>query len=177
LIPYMVHAAVRGDYVQLARTYAVDLGADLDSRAQLATFWVILCSEPWAGFDVVPTAREGAGSFLADASLARARLFRSACRVVPRGSVPADVRADGVIHAPVLLLAGGADPIDPVANIRGWRRVFPNGRLVVVPGGGHGVVDRGCLPALVARFVARGTATGIDASCARRMALPPFATG
>jgi pimeloyl-ACP methyl ester carboxylesterase len=177
LIPYMIHAAARGDYVPLARTYAADLGADLDPRAQLATFWVILCSEPWAGFDPGPTARDGAGSFLADASLARARLFLSACRVVPRASVPDDVRADGVIRAPVLLLAGGADPIDPVSNIRGWRRVFPNGRLVVVPAGGHGVVDRGCLPALVARFVARRTAAGIDASCARRIPLPPFATG
>ena len=81
------------------------------------------------------------------------------------------------LRAAVLLLAGDADPIDPVSNIRGWRRVFPNGRLVVVPGGGHGVVDRGCLPALVARFVARGTAAGLDASCARRIPLPPFATG
>jgi pimeloyl-ACP methyl ester carboxylesterase len=177
LIPYMIHTAARGDYVPLARTYAADLGADLDPRAQLATFWVILCSEPWAGFDPGATADDGAGSFLAHASLARARLFRSACRDVPRGSVPEDVRADGVIRTPVLLLAGGADPVDPVANIRGWRRVFPDGRLVVVPGGGHGVVDRGCLPALVARFVARGTATGIDASCARHIPLPPFATG
>jgi len=176
-IPYMVHAAARGDYVPLARTYETDLGADLDPRAQLATFWVILCSEPWAGFDPGVTARESAGSFLAHASLVRARLFQRACRVVPRAAVPDDVRADGVIRAPVLLLAGSADPVDPVPNIRGWRRVFPNGRLLVVSGGGHGVVDRGCLPALVARFVQRGTASGIDASCARRVELPPFATG
>jgi pimeloyl-ACP methyl ester carboxylesterase len=177
LIPYMVHAAARGDYVPFARTYAADLGADLDPRAQLATFWVILCSEPWAGFDPGATARDGAGSFLAHASLARARLFRQACGAVPRGDVPDDVRADGVIRSPVLLLAGSADPVDPVGNIHGWRRVFPNGRLLVVPGGGHGVVDRGCLPVLVARFVARGTADGLDASCARRIPLPPFATG
>ncbi|HST19092.1 MAG TPA: alpha/beta fold hydrolase [Gaiellaceae bacterium] len=176
-IPYMVHAAAHGDYVPLARTYAVDLGADLDPRAQLATFWVILCSEPWAGFDLGATARDGVGSFLAHASLARARLFGSACRVVPRAAVPDDVRADGVIRSPVLLLAGSADPVDPVGNIHGWKAVFPNGRLIVVSGGGHGVIDRGCLPALVARFVARGTASGLDASCARRIELPPFATG
>ena len=76
-----------------------------------------------------------------------------------------------------LLLAGGADPLDPVANLRGWRRAFPNGRLVVVPGGAHGSIEYGCIQTLVARFVAADTARGLDTSCARRIALPPFETG
>ena len=46
---------------------------------------------------------------------------------------------------PVLLLAGDADPQDPPANVAGWRRAFPNGRLVSVPGLAHGVIAYGCL--------------------------------
>jgi hypothetical protein len=74
----------------------------------------------------------------------------------------------------VLLLAGDSDPQDPPANLSGWRRTFPDGRLIAVRGLAHGVVAYGCLRLVVARFVASGTARGLDASCAERLALPPF---
>jgi pimeloyl-ACP methyl ester carboxylesterase len=173
-IPFVIQAAARGSYVPLARAYASGVGSDLDARARLATFWVILCSEPWARFDPVETARLGAGSYLAHAAVARARVFRRACGAVPKGRVP---RAAGVTRAPVLLLAGGADPLDPPANLRGWRRAFPDGRLVVVPGAGHGAIDYGCVQVLVARFVERARAGGLDAGCVHDVQLPAFMTG
>jgi pimeloyl-ACP methyl ester carboxylesterase len=103
----------------------------------------------------------------------RARLFRRACSGVPAARAAWSARP-APVHVPVLLLAGGADPLDPVANLRGWRHRFPDGRLVVVPGAGHGVVGDGCVPALVAQFVARAVARGLDLSCARHVPLPAF---
>ncbi len=89
IIPFAVNAAAHGDYTTLATTYAAQLGgSNLDPLARLVPFWVILCSEPWAAFDPAATARAGKGSYLARAALARARLFRRACRVVPKGRVP-----------------------------------------------------------------------------------------
>jgi pimeloyl-ACP methyl ester carboxylesterase len=81
------------------------------------------------------------------------------------------------VRAPALLLAGGADPLDPAANLRGWRRVFPHGRLIVVPGAGHGTIEYRCVQALVARFVDRGSTTGLEPACARHVSLPTFMTG
>jgi pimeloyl-ACP methyl ester carboxylesterase len=81
------------------------------------------------------------------------------------------------VRAPTLLLAGGADPLDPATNLRGWRRVFPHGRLVVVPGAGHGTLEYACVQKLVARFVDRARAAGLDASCVRHVPLPQFITG
>jgi pimeloyl-ACP methyl ester carboxylesterase len=176
-IPYVVHRAFEGDYVPLGTAYATQLGADLDPRSRLAMYWVILCSEPWAGFDAAATARDGIGSYLASAADARARLFAQACAVVPRGRVPPGSGSVVATRVPALLLAGGADPLDPVANLHGWRRAFPNGRLVVVPSGGHGSIGYGCVQTLVARFVAAGTGRGLDTSCARRIAPSPFETG
>jgi pimeloyl-ACP methyl ester carboxylesterase len=75
---------------------------------------------------------------------------------------------------PVLLLAGDADPQDPPGNLTGWRTMFPDGRLVTVPGLAHGVIAYGCLRLVVARFVASATTRGLDASCARRVPLPPI---
>jgi pimeloyl-ACP methyl ester carboxylesterase len=174
-IPFVIHAALHGNYLPLAHAYAAGVGSNLDARARLAAFWVILCSEPWARQDPVTTARAGAGSYLLAAAVTRARLFRRACYSVPKGRVLSDAAAVG--RAPVLLLAGGADPLDPVANLRGWRRAFPNGRLVVVPGAGHGVIGYGCVQAIVAGFIARRSADRLDTSCAQHVPLPSFVIG
>jgi pimeloyl-ACP methyl ester carboxylesterase len=140
-------------------------------------FWVILCSEPWAAFDPAATARAGKGSYFAQAALARARLFRSACRVVPKGRVPPGADSLRAVRVPALLLAGAADPLDPTANLRGWRRLFPDGRLIVVPGAGHGTIEYDCVQKLIARFVARGSPKALDPACVRHITPPPFVTG
>ena len=178
LIPFAVNAAVHGDYTTLATTYAGRLGgSNLEALARLVPFWIILCSEPWAAFDPAATARAGRGSYLADAAVARARLFRHACAVVPKGRVPTDAAGRRVVRVPTLLLAGGADPLDPAANLRGWRRLFPRGRLIVVPGAGHGTLEYDCVQKLIARFVERASATRLNASCVRHVPLPRFITG
>ena len=161
IIPFAVNAAAHGDYTTLATTYADRLGgSNLETLARLVPFWAILCSEPWAAFDPAATARAGGGSYLAQAAVARARLFRRACAVVPKGRVPTDAASPRVVHVPTLLLAGGADPLDPTANLRGWRRLFPRGHLIVVPGAGHGTLRYDCVQKLIARFVDRARATG-----------------
>jgi len=96
---------------------------------------------------------------------------------VPKGRVPAGSGSIVAARAPVLLLAGGEDPLDPVANLHGWRRAFPNGRLVVVPAEGHGTIVSSCVQSIVARFVARGSVDGLDTACAAHVAPPPFLTG
>jgi pimeloyl-ACP methyl ester carboxylesterase len=80
------------------------------------------------------------------------------------------VRSD----VPVLLLVGGADPQDPLANVAHARRELPGSRTVVVPGAGHGSVQHGCVPRLANQFVERGTAAGLDTSCVARYEPPPF---
>jgi pimeloyl-ACP methyl ester carboxylesterase len=173
-LPYAIHTAARGDYSTLARAFIGEIGSQLDPRARLAMVWVELCSEQWASFDPAATARAARGSYFAHAAVDRARLFARACRVVPREREHAAFdRSD----RPVLLLAGAADPLDPPANVLGYRRFYPNGRLVVVPGGGHGQLDHPCVASLIARFVAAGSTDGLDASCVRRAPAVPFAIG
>jgi len=176
ILPSAINTAVHGDYTTLASAYG-PIGSSLDSRARLISYWVILCSEPWAGFDPATTARIGAGSYLARAALARARLFHRACRVVPKGLVTPVAGRLRITGVPTLLLTGSDDPLDPVANLRGWRRRFPHGRLIVVPGAGHGTIEYPCIQGLVAGFVERGNATRLDSGCARHVSLSPFLIG
>jgi pimeloyl-ACP methyl ester carboxylesterase len=169
-IPTVVTHAAHGDYLSLARAYAERVGPDLDPRSRLPMVWAVLCSEPWAQFGTA-----GDNSYLSAAVAARARVFQRACHVVPKVH-GASERARPT-HVPVLLLAGGADPLDPPANLRGWHTLYPDGRLVVVPGASHGVMQYPCVQALAASFVERGTTHGLHAACARHVALPPFETG
>jgi pimeloyl-ACP methyl ester carboxylesterase len=171
-VPLLVHQAAAGNGGPLAREFAGHVGRELDARARLPMFWVTICGESWARFDVAATERAGSGSFLARASLARALLFRQACRAVPH--LRRATERSGSSAVPVLLLAGDADPQDPPANLAGWRRAFPHGRLLVVHGLAHGVIAYGCLRLVVARFVAAGSARGLDAACASRVPLPRF---
>jgi pimeloyl-ACP methyl ester carboxylesterase len=177
MIPFAIHAAVHGDYTPLASVYASQVGSTLDARARLISYWVILCSEPWAAFDPATTERIGAGSYLVRAALARARLFHRACQAVPKGIVPPAAGSLGVVRVPALLLAGSADPLDPAANLRGWRRLFPHGRLIVVAGAGHGTIEYRCVQRLVAGFIGFGSAAPLNSECARHVSLPPFVTG
>jgi pimeloyl-ACP methyl ester carboxylesterase len=171
-VPLLIHQAAGGDDEPLAREHAALVGRELGGRARLAMVWTILCGEPWARADVSAATRASRGSFLAHAAVARAKLLRQVCSAVPPVAAAAERARPSAV--PVLLLAGSADPLDPPANVRGWRQAFPNGRLVTVPGLAHGVVAHGCLRLLVARFVAAGDARGLDAACAQHVALPPF---
>lgn len=173
-LPYAIHTAARGDYTALGRAFAGEIGAQLDPRARLGMVWVELCSEPWASLDPAATARAASGSYLGHAAVARARFFARVCGVVPPEREPATFAPS---DRPVLLLAGAADPLDPPANVRGFRQAFPNGRLVVVPGGGHGQLARPCVAGLVARFVAAGSTDDLNTSCVRRQPPVPFAIG
>jgi pimeloyl-ACP methyl ester carboxylesterase len=155
------------------REFATRVGAELDARSRLPIFWVTLCNEGWARFDVAATRSASQASWLAHAQVARARLFRRACAAVPHVTQTRDAVAPPSA-VPVLMLAGQADPQDPAANLAGWRRVFPHGRLVIVRGLAHGVIGYGCLRLVVARFVARGSVRGLDTRCSRLVPVPRF---
>jgi len=73
------------------------------------------------------------------------------------------------------VLAGGADPQDPITNFPNLKQAFPNSRTIVVPNQGHWVARYGCLADLVGRFVERGTAAKLDPSCVRTIRPPAFA--
>jgi pimeloyl-ACP methyl ester carboxylesterase len=171
-VPLLVHQAAAGDGAPLAREFAGHLGAELDARSRLPMFWITICGESWARFDAAATERASRGSFLARASVARAQLFRRACGAVPH--VERAAEPSGPSTVPVLLLAGNADPQDPPGNLAGWRRAFPNARLVIARGLGHGTIAYGCLRLVVARFVGAGSARRLDTGCAGRVPLPRF---
>jgi pimeloyl-ACP methyl ester carboxylesterase len=165
LWPLLVERAAAGDLVPLA-AQALLLGGDVAAEVSLPLQYAVLCGE-----DVPFYPPKGDGD--AEGELARAAL-RAGCAafpgVPPRPELRASVRSD----VPALLLSGEADPVTPPAWAELAAADLPRARHLVLPGGGHGVLWRGCVPQLVARFLDGADAAGLDASCLERSKPSPF---
>jgi len=99
------------------------------------------------------------------------------CEVWPRGRRPADFNEPVQNDRPVLLLSGEFDPVTPPRYGEQVLSHLPNGRHLVARGQGHNVMVAGCVPRLMARFVASADAKGLDASCLDRLDYTPPFTG
>jgi pimeloyl-ACP methyl ester carboxylesterase len=98
------------------------------------------------------------------------------CAGFPKADVPAAIGERVHSNVPVHFLSGAEDGADPPANIANADRELPNSRKVIFAAVGHGQLGLRCAQSLIAEFVASGSATGLDASCARTAALQPFDT-
>ena len=93
---------------------------------------------------------------------------------MPKSSQPAWTKTRIRSDKPVLLVVGGADPQDPLSNVSNAKRELSGSRTVVVPNGGHGSIQLGCMPRVAEQFVDRGTAVGLDVGCVARYRPPAF---
>ena len=148
-VPAVVHAAAEGN--DAAVTPYVVRGTVLAAAASSVGLYLsVTCAEDVAGVTALDADRATAGTFL---GTARVGPILRACTFWPRGRIPADFHEPLRTDAPVLLLGGTMDPATPAAMVEHLRASVPNARAIVVPGGGHGVSEVGCVPAVVARFV------------------------
>jgi pimeloyl-ACP methyl ester carboxylesterase len=74
---------------------------------------------------------------------------------------------------PALMLSGEHDPVTPPSAGEAMARHFPTHLHIVVPGAAHNASFTGCVPDLLAEFIATGS-TAIDPGCASALAWPPM---
>jgi pimeloyl-ACP methyl ester carboxylesterase len=170
--PRLIHLVAAGELARAAAT-APPAEATTDD---LAYKLLIECNEPWASRRQAEVDRLAAGTFLEPIARLSAKLTGAGCKGFPTANVPANIGERVRSSVPVLFLTGNEDPADPPANVAGARRELPNSRTVIFPGAGHGQLGLPCAQTLIADFFARGSATGLDTSCARTAALQPFDT-
>jgi pimeloyl-ACP methyl ester carboxylesterase len=96
------------------------------------------------------------------------------CSVWPRGPVDPDFHEPLASEVPVLLLSGTADPVTPPEYAERARVALKRALHLTLVGQGHGQLGVGCMPKVIAAFYSAGTSTGLDTSCVRNTAPPPF---
>lgn len=171
-VPYIVERAYARDYASLGRmiqTISRLFSNDLDTGAFLSyscADWLPFVSQSQLNYAKVH-------SFAGDL---RTRAQRRACATWDVPAMPATFNDPVHSEAPVLMILGSDDPATPPQYGEAALRYLPNGRAILVRGGGHGA-DNGCTDKLVLQFVRANSAKGLDVSkCSATFRLPPFAT-
>jgi pimeloyl-ACP methyl ester carboxylesterase len=164
-IPLLVSHAAAGHYKPLIAA----LGA-AGGLPRSMMYWTIMCNEPWVGLD----SHGPWGTFLDGLTAVTLAQARIVCAFIPKRTEAASAWTRPHSRVPTLVLAGEADPQDPIGNLPNLGSALPNARVVIAPGQGHAVGQYGCLGALVSRFVDHGTAKSLDTRCARAIGPPSF---
>ncbi len=168
MLPLILHDASEGHYESLlaqARSLYGNVSESIMHGMQLA----VLCTED----DELASNPLDADTVM---GVEFVNFARAQCEVWPKGRRAENFREPLTGDVPVLAISGELDPVTPPRYGDEAVQALPNGRHIVLPGQGHGVLGTGCMPKLFAQFVENADAQALDASCLERLsATPPFA--
>jgi pimeloyl-ACP methyl ester carboxylesterase len=158
LLPLALHEAANGKPDALlaqSRLVSGDLGEQIMHAMQLS----VICSEDAPYFSA---RAEDADSIMGTAFV---DVMSAQCAAWPKGVRAVDFHTPQKSDVPALLLSGAFDPVTPPRYGESTVRHFANGRHLTAPGRGHGVITAGCVPRLLAEFVADADAGKLDVEC------------
>jgi pimeloyl-ACP methyl ester carboxylesterase len=170
LIPYVVHAASQGDFSPFAVSN-LETAAWSTETMSLGLTLSVLCAEDVSAFTDEEADRQVRGTFLGRSEV---DTWRRMCAQWPHAARPEGLERVHPLETPALILSGDLDPVTPPRWGEAMKAHFPGARHIVVPGAGHNTSMTGCVPDLIADFIAAGSAAGLDASCVRKVRRPPF---
>ena len=171
LIPLLVHEAGQQRYTPLAAQYLMTTISLMDSLS-FGMHNSVMCSEdvPFYDPDSIPYDLLEA-SYMGPLQL---QALEAICSVWPAGPIDADFKAPLATALPVLLLSGGADPITPPSWAELAMVEMTNATHLVGERQGHGLIVVGCVPDIVAEFIASAEPAALDTQCLERSFVMPF---
>jgi hypothetical protein len=132
----------------------------------------VMCAEDVPRFDESLIDEEAiANSYM---GLVQIDALRAICSVWPAGPVDADFYAPLATRTPFLLLSGDSDPITPPRYADLAAMNLMKAWLLTGRGQGHGQLGVGCMPRIVADFVAGPGLENADTSCLEKSFAMPF---
>lgn len=171
-LPDAITAAAQGDFTPLAGLASALGGGGGALKLSWGMHFSVVCAEDYPRMASTPD--RPAPDFGDDV----ARLYAQVCSFWPRGAVPAAFYTMPPAKSPVLVLAGGIDPVTPPRHAEHAATALgAKARLIVVPNAGHNVTPVGCMRDVVYRFFeARddAQALAVDATCALNVPRPMF---
>lgn len=169
LVPRLIQDAAHGDYQGLFALGMLNEGAS--DNMSVGMFLSVICAEDLPRTTDSEIRQAAKGSFYG-AAMYETRL--KACEFWPRGDVKPDYYSPVASDVPVLILSGDLDPITPPSWGEQVSKHLSNSRHIVVPATGHGATTSGCVPKLIAEFLDKADARGLDTGCVQSLKRPPF---
>ncbi len=170
-LPLLIHEANAnnfGPFASIAHANVAGLTGQISTGMALS----VMCSEdiPFITEDEIKT--NTAGTFYGDY---RVRTSIKTCEQWPKAKVAASFTEPVRSDAPILMITGDLDPVAPPWLAAGASRLLPNSRQISIPNTGH-YFRFECVDNLLAEFLSKGSAKGLDDSCVKAIELPPFMT-
>jgi pimeloyl-ACP methyl ester carboxylesterase len=171
LLPRLLTDAGAGNYQGL---FALAFSSDVPKGAMSdGMFLSVVCAEDLPRVTPDDIERESAGRFIGTTMF---DTQMKPCAFWPRGTVTDDYYAPVSSDRPVLIFSGANDPVTPPSWGDHVAEHLSHAKHFVVPGAGHITLTRGCVPELVATFLDRASADGLDGTCLNALGRPPFFT-
>jgi pimeloyl-ACP methyl ester carboxylesterase len=170
-VPLALHTAAAGDF-HLLGDMGVLFGSQVGGARGL--YLSVTCADDVAFIREQEIPAAVAGTFLGDF---RIRRQIAACREWPAAHLGPEALRPVDSAAPVLALSGERDPTTPPANGAAVVSHLKNGRLVVVPHRGHGVIGAegsDCVVGVIDQFITAGSAAKLDLTCVAKIRAMPF---
>jgi pimeloyl-ACP methyl ester carboxylesterase len=171
LLPALIHQAAHGKLRPMA-SQAIMNARQIGDQLANGMQYSVICSEdePFfaaANIDRAAMAKTYQGTELVDA-------LHEICKLWPRGPVDADLHAPLHSDIPTLLLSGEADPVTPPADAERASVGLARHRHLILKGEGHGQLNTGCVPKLMADFLDSAAPDELDATCLEQHSPEPF---
>ena len=171
LIPLLVHEAGEQRYAPLAAQYLMTSVSLMDSLS-LGMHNSVMCTEDVAFYD--PDAIDYDALSASYMGPLQVEALEAICSVWPAGPIDEEFKAPLATALPVLLLSGTADPVTPPAWATLAMAEMENAIHLVGEHQGHGQIIVGCVPEIVADFVAAADLSSLDTQCIERSFIMPF---
>nr|WP_224362391.1 alpha/beta hydrolase [Hyalangium versicolor] len=170
LVPLMLDRATKGDWTPFV-ALSQGVSGGMSDAISHGMFFSVVCAEDAPFITDEAIDREAAGTWFGGQMV---RNMLEPCKVWPRGTVPEGYRNPVVSSVPTLLLSGELDPVTPPSWGEEAKKTLSNSMHVVVPGVGHNTMVLGCVQALMADFVTKGSLEGLKPGCSTDLTRPPF---
>ena len=169
--PKLIRALLAGDDRGLAETAFASRTLLASDRLAAGFFLSVTCTEDAPYLPASAPAR-AAGTFGGDYRLQQQA---AACAAWPRGEVSAQHRQPTRSNIPTLILSGEFDPVTPPSGGEEVMQGLTRGVHVVIRNNGHPIGSaEQCVARLIGAFIDKGSADGLDRSCASAIPSVPF---
>lgn len=170
-LPLLIHEAQTGQPQGIAAQYLM-IRRNLEQQIANGMHFAVVCSEDSPRWNEAHVTEAALAQTYIGPSLMAA--MRTVCEQWPRGPVDEKFGEPLISAIPTLILSGGNDPATPARYGEQVHRGLSRSKHLVLAGQGHGQIGVGCVPRLVAEFIAVGDPDKVDEACTKTVAPAPF---
>lgn len=170
-LPLLIHEANAnnlGPFASIAHSNVAGLTGQLASGMSLS----VMCAEDIPFITEEEIKRATSGTFYGDY---RVRTSIKSCEQWPKAKVAPSFLEPVKSDLPILMVTGDLDPVAPPWLAEAATRLLPNSRHISIQNTGHHFRFE-CVDRLLVEFLSKGSAKGLDDSCAKAIQRPPFMT-